>query len=310
MPDGLTFQIHPEGESTSLDLFVRVLEDVRKLVIEVDYAVNRQRSGKRWAVTRLHSSLSPTITIDTGHYRRLGSISRYGRSCCNGNRRNRAGNRTARRSILHTRIVFAATLRRCSDHFQGPDKASRISVSPHGESGVIRLYPSSPSSPSLSGSNSRELGWGGHRLEPEEMLRIASELASGGNRHLRGRPMTSRPEDRSEPRSNLRPVSQDWPSWRGRRSQPAESLQKPEIRHCLDAHRPGPRPPDSANSRMPANSQPSGSSPQGPDSSAQTFVTMQALRHEADYEDYSRFTRNQVRTWIEEAERAIAMVDI
>ena len=62
MSDGLTFQINPEGESTSLDLFVRVLEDVRKLVIKVDYAVNRQRSGKRWVVTRLHSS-APTFTI-------------------------------------------------------------------------------------------------------------------------------------------------------------------------------------------------------------------------------------------------------
>jgi hypothetical protein len=62
MPDGLTFQIQPEGETASLDLFVRVLEDVRKLVIEVDYAVNRERSGKRWAVTRLHSS-APTFTI-------------------------------------------------------------------------------------------------------------------------------------------------------------------------------------------------------------------------------------------------------
>lgn len=62
MSDGLTFQIQPEGETASLDLFVRVLEDVRRLVIEVDYAVNRERSGKRWAVTRLHSS-APTFTI-------------------------------------------------------------------------------------------------------------------------------------------------------------------------------------------------------------------------------------------------------
>ena len=62
MSDGLTFQIQPEGETASLDLFVRVLEDVRKLVIEVDYAVNRERSGKRWAVTRLRSS-APTFTI-------------------------------------------------------------------------------------------------------------------------------------------------------------------------------------------------------------------------------------------------------
>ena len=62
MVEGLTFQIHPEGETTSLDLFVRTLEDVRKLLIEVDYAVNRERSGKRWAITHLRSS-APTFTI-------------------------------------------------------------------------------------------------------------------------------------------------------------------------------------------------------------------------------------------------------
>ena len=60
--DGLTFQIFPEGGITSLDLFVRTLEDVRKLLIEVDYAVNQERSGKRWVITRLHSS-APTFTI-------------------------------------------------------------------------------------------------------------------------------------------------------------------------------------------------------------------------------------------------------
>ena len=42
---------------------------------------------------------------------------------------------------------------------------------------------------------------------------------------------------------------------------------------------------------------------------AQTFVQMQTLRNEADYEDYSRYTRTQVRIWIEEAERAIATVE-
>ena len=41
---------------------------------------------------------------------------------------------------------------------------------------------------------------------------------------------------------------------------------------------------------------------------AQTFVKMQALRHGADYDDYSRYTRAQVRGWIVEAERAIETV--
>ena len=42
---------------------------------------------------------------------------------------------------------------------------------------------------------------------------------------------------------------------------------------------------------------------------AQTFTRLQTLRHEADYDDYSRYTRTQVNEWIAEAERAIATVE-
>ena len=42
---------------------------------------------------------------------------------------------------------------------------------------------------------------------------------------------------------------------------------------------------------------------------AETFVKMQGQRHDADYDDYSRFTRGQVIDWIEEVERAIATVE-
>ena len=38
---------------------------------------------------------------------------------------------------------------------------------------------------------------------------------------------------------------------------------------------------------------------------AETFDTTQTLRHEADYNDFSRFTRGQVITLIEQAEEAI-----
>ena len=62
MSEGLTFRIHPEGNFASLDLFVRTLEDVRRLLIEVDYAVTRERSGKRWVIAQLQSS-DPTFTI-------------------------------------------------------------------------------------------------------------------------------------------------------------------------------------------------------------------------------------------------------
>ena len=38
---------------------------------------------------------------------------------------------------------------------------------------------------------------------------------------------------------------------------------------------------------------------------AQTFSRMQGRRHDADYDDYARFTRAQVQTWIAQAEQAI-----
>ena len=38
---------------------------------------------------------------------------------------------------------------------------------------------------------------------------------------------------------------------------------------------------------------------------AQTFTRMQGLRHEADYYDYSRYTRTQVQTWVAQAEQAM-----
>ena len=42
---------------------------------------------------------------------------------------------------------------------------------------------------------------------------------------------------------------------------------------------------------------------------AQAFITIQALRHEADYYDYSRYTRNKVTRWIDEAQQAIAILN-
>ena len=42
---------------------------------------------------------------------------------------------------------------------------------------------------------------------------------------------------------------------------------------------------------------------------AQAFITIQALRHEADYYDYSRYTRSEVIRWIDEAQQAIAILN-
>jgi len=62
MPEGLTFTINPELQPASLDLFLKALEDIRRLLLDVDYAVHRERSGRRWIIDRLHSS-SPTVGV-------------------------------------------------------------------------------------------------------------------------------------------------------------------------------------------------------------------------------------------------------
>ena len=127
MSDGLTFQIQPEGETASLDLFVRVLEDVRKLVIEVDYAVNRERSGKRWAVTRLHSS-APTFTISPADadlratdaiFAGIGEISQ--------------GTDSPPQHFTEDVLVRLLRMRR---HFRGQGGANYISVSANGREPV------------------------------------------------------------------------------------------------------------------------------------------------------------------------------
>lgn len=139
-------------------------------------------------------------------------------------------------------------------------------------------------------------------MEPEELLRIARELALGGN-NLRGRP---RQADLKTAVNRvyyalfhtLAIMAADAAT--GRRARNRKTLAWIRTARGLD-HR------TAREECQRIVSQ--GLLSTGARQFAQTFVKMQALRHEADYEDYSRFTRNQVRTWVEEAERAITMVD-
>ena len=135
MSDGLTFQIHPEGEFTSLDLFVRTLEDVRKLLIEVDYAVNRQRSGKRWAVTQLRSS-APTFTIgparnvaqsDSGLEESMAAVVEGIKEIAEG----------ADRPPQYFTEDGLRCLSKMSRHFRGPERASAIYVLANGDKPTI-----------------------------------------------------------------------------------------------------------------------------------------------------------------------------
>ena len=62
MPESLIFAINPQTESVSLDLFLKALDDIRRLLRDVDYAIHRERSSRRWIINQLHST-SPTVSV-------------------------------------------------------------------------------------------------------------------------------------------------------------------------------------------------------------------------------------------------------
>ena len=63
MADDLTFAINPETEAASMGLFLKALQDISRLLRDVDYAVNRERSSRRWIISGLQAS-SPAITVE------------------------------------------------------------------------------------------------------------------------------------------------------------------------------------------------------------------------------------------------------
>ncbi len=64
MPEGLTFTIRPDNQDASVDLFVKVFDDISRLLNEVSYAIHRDRTGRRWVIAGLHSS-APSVTVRT-----------------------------------------------------------------------------------------------------------------------------------------------------------------------------------------------------------------------------------------------------
>ena len=62
MVGSLDFAIYPDAESVPIGLFQKALEDVHRLVKDVDYAVTHETEGRRWVIASLHSS-APTVTI-------------------------------------------------------------------------------------------------------------------------------------------------------------------------------------------------------------------------------------------------------
>jgi hypothetical protein len=62
MADELTFVVNPEAESASFGLLLRSLEDISRLLRDVDRAIYGVKSQHQWLVRKLMSS-APTITV-------------------------------------------------------------------------------------------------------------------------------------------------------------------------------------------------------------------------------------------------------
>ena len=62
MADELTFVINPEAESASIDLLFKSLEDITRLLRDVDRSIYGATSRHEWLVHKLRAS-APTITV-------------------------------------------------------------------------------------------------------------------------------------------------------------------------------------------------------------------------------------------------------
>ena len=62
MAEDLTFRINPEDQAASIDLFFKAIEDIRRLLRDVDYVVHQGTAKRRWIIRELHSS-APAITV-------------------------------------------------------------------------------------------------------------------------------------------------------------------------------------------------------------------------------------------------------
>ena len=63
MSDSLTFVINPEAEAASVGLLVKSLDEINRLLRDVDYAVNGPKHQHQWMVRSLKSS-APSITVE------------------------------------------------------------------------------------------------------------------------------------------------------------------------------------------------------------------------------------------------------
>lgn len=130
MVQELTFAIYPDGEAVSIGLFEKTIQDIHRLVRDVDYAVTKERGIRRWIITQLHSSV-PTITLqpllDSGDTARV---------LMGGIRTVTLGSQEPPAYFTEQALEDLKRMRRL---FTGRDRAKRLEVSHnHGESATIR----------------------------------------------------------------------------------------------------------------------------------------------------------------------------
>ncbi len=120
MEDDLTFTIYPETELASVDLLRKSLEDISRLVKQVDRDIYGPKSKRQWYVCEIRSN-APTITMrpDPEGQKAVGSVVAGLRSVTEG----------TDRSASHFSEQALLDLRKMKRLFSGIDRAKSIAVS-------------------------------------------------------------------------------------------------------------------------------------------------------------------------------------
>ena len=118
MTESITFVVQPETEAASLDLFLKSVQDVTRLIKGIDYVVTRERPRRKWVITRLQSS-APTVTISPlVHDRTLDVVAEGLRLLTDGE---------SLEPPPHFTAEVLKDVKRMRRLFRGKDKAKRLS---------------------------------------------------------------------------------------------------------------------------------------------------------------------------------------
>ena len=63
MSNGLTFTINPDNQSASVELFLKAMGDINRLLRDVDYAIHHEKTARRWIIREIHAS-APSVTVE------------------------------------------------------------------------------------------------------------------------------------------------------------------------------------------------------------------------------------------------------